>query len=164
MKRWYLVCTANLFAFLLLVSLGGVASAQQPSQDQVNAIRQSCRSDFQSYCSGVPTGGSAALQCLQSHVSQLSPSCQGAVGAVSGSASARPPPASGQAAPPQAPQPAMTKREEIALMRRSCGGDFRAYCRGVPLGGGGAISCLAENQSRLSPACQSALAQAHGTR
>jgi hypothetical protein len=111
----------------------------------------------------VPTGGSAALQCLQSHVSQLSPSCQGAVGAVSGSASARPPPASAQAAPPQSPPPAMTRREEMALMRRSCGGDFRTFCRGVPLGGGAGASCLAENQSRLSPACQSALAQAHGT-
>ena len=40
------------------------APAQKPNQTQINAIRQACRSDYQTYCSSVPTGGSAALACL----------------------------------------------------------------------------------------------------
>ena len=36
----------------------------------------------------------------------------------------------------------MTMREELALVRQSCAGDFRALCSGVPLGGGRAIACL----------------------
>jgi hypothetical protein len=142
---------------LLLLPLAVVAAAQQPSQAQANAIRQSCRSDYQSFCSSVPTGGQASLQCLQSHMSQLSPPCQSAVGG-SGAASANPP---AQAAAPSAPPPNMSPREKMAMMRRSCGGDFRAYCRGVPIGGGEAMRCLAENQSRLSPACRGVMAEAH---
>jgi hypothetical protein len=52
----------------------------------------------------------------------------------------------------------------MALMRRSCGGDFRAYCQGVRPGGGRGLACLAENQSRLSPSCRDALAEARGGR
>ena len=47
--------------------IAGVSWAQQPTQAQQNAIRQNCRSDYQSYCSAVPTGGQASLQCLQQH-------------------------------------------------------------------------------------------------
>jgi hypothetical protein len=169
MKRSIPILVAQSLSGILLFQ-AGAAVAQQPSQAQANAIRQSCRSDYQAHCSSVPTGGSAALQCLQSNLSQLSPSCQTAVSAVSGGVSAAHPPAGGApteaptasapSAPPSSAPPPMTPREKMAIMRRSCGGDFRAYCRGVPLGGGGGIRCLEENQSRLSPACRDVLAQA----
>jgi hypothetical protein len=55
-------------------------------------------------------------------------------------------------------------REEVALMRRSCGGDYRSYCSGVQPGGGRAIACLSENEARLSPSCRGALAEARGMR
>lgn len=45
------------------------------------------------------------------------------------------------------------------LLRRSCGGDFRAYCSGVPLGGGRAMACLMQNEARLSQPCKAALAE-----
>lgn len=173
MKRSTPLFVGQLLCGILLLQVDG-AIAQQPSQTQANAIRQSCRSDYQSHCSGVPTGGSAALQCLQNNLSQLSPSCQTAVGAVSGGASSHPPSASAppggvpstsmQSAPPSSAPMAMSPREKMAIMRRSCGGDFRAYCRGVPLGGGEGMRCLAENQSRLSPACKDVLAEARGAR
>jgi hypothetical protein len=153
------------FALLGFALLGftGSASAQQPTQAQTSAIKQSCRSDYQSYCASVPAGGRASLQCLQEHLVDLSPPCQTAVSAVSGGGSAHPPAAASQA-PPQGAPPAMSMREEMALMRRSCGGDFRAYCRGVQPGGGRGLACLSENQSRLSPPCRSALAEARGGR
>ena len=37
------------------------ALAQQPTQQQANAIRSSCRGDYMNVCSGVPTGGMPAL-------------------------------------------------------------------------------------------------------
>jgi len=51
------------------------AWAQQPSPDQINAIRASCRSDFMANCSGVPRGGAEALACLKQHMAQLSAPC-----------------------------------------------------------------------------------------
>jgi hypothetical protein len=149
------------------------ADAQQPTQAQANAIRQSCRSDYQAHCASVPTGGTAALQCLQSNVAKLSPACQQAVGATTGAATsgapagtAQPPaaPPAAAAQPRPAPAPALTPRQEAALMRQSCGPDFRAFCRGVPLGGGRAISCLADHQENLSSGCRNALAAARGAR
>src|SRR4051794_2189844 len=88
---------------VLLCCLAGQAAAQQPTQAQRDAIRQSCRSDYQSYCADVPSGGQASLQCLQQHQAELSPSCQSAVTAI-GTQHA---PAASQAAPPAAP-PEMT--------------------------------------------------------
>jgi hypothetical protein len=161
---------ATVLLGLLVFQLTGSAFAQQPSQAQGNAIRQSCRSDYQSYCSSVPTGGMASLQCLQGHMNELSPACQTAVGSASGGGGSGGPPSSGaQSAPPSrmppnSAPPQMAPREKMAMMRRSCGGDFRAYCRGVPLGGGEAMRCLADNQSRLSPACRDVMAEARGAR
>jgi len=169
MTRATRIIGVRLLLALLLVGLAGTASAQQPTQAQASAIRSSCRSDYQSNCSGVPTGGMAALQCLQGHIANLSPPCQTAVNAVGDGGSARPPAQSSQSPPsygasPAAPPGGMSMRQEAMLMRRSCGRDFRAYCQGVELGGGRALACLAANQTRLSPPCKGALAEAQGTR
>ena len=59
--------------------------AQQPSSAQVSAIRQACRGDYQMHCAGVPTGGSAALACLQQNAAKTSATCQQALRAVGGS-------------------------------------------------------------------------------
>jgi Cysteine rich repeat len=143
----------------LAVCQASAANAQQPSQAQANAIRQSCRGDYQAHCAGVPTGGSAALQCLKENMASLSPACQSAVSATrSGTAATAPAGAASQA--PAAPT--MTPREQAMAMRRACGGDFRRYCPGVALGGGRALACLADHRESLSPPCQEALASARG--
>ena len=80
-----------------LLALVVPALAQQPSQEQISAIRSNCRSDFLSNCSGVPRGGAEAVRCLKDHMAQLSPGCQAAVSAIT------PPPAPKVAAPPPAP-------------------------------------------------------------
>ena len=145
------------------------AGAQQPTQAQANAIRQSCRSDYQANCASVPTGGTAALQCLQSNLAKLSPACQQAVGATTGAARSGAPAGTAQPTAPAAtaqprPAPAMNPRQQAVLMRRACGVDFRTFCRGVPLGGGSAMSCLADHQESLSPGCRDAIAAARGAR
>src|ERR1700716_1203152 len=63
-------------------------AAKKPSSAQVAAIRSACRSDYQKVCAGVPTGGAAALQCLEKNKSKVSGGCQQAVDAASGGAAA----------------------------------------------------------------------------
>jgi hypothetical protein len=152
-------------AFATILAAASGVSAQQPSQQQINTVKQSCRSDYMNVCASVPTGGRAALQCLQQHQSDVSAPCQSALAAIGGAATSAtgstqmPHSVPPQGGPPQGAAP-LSIRQQAALMRRACGEDFRAYCRGVGLGGGHAIACLSENQARLSPGCRSALAEA----
>jgi hypothetical protein len=141
-------------------------SSSQPSQTQIDTIRQACRTDYQAACAGVPTGGAAALSCLQKNIATLSQPCQQAVNATS---SAQPSanitattsdPKSMTTGAAMAPNPgALTLRQEILLVRSSCRQDFRMQCGGVPLGGGKIVECLRANKMSLSPKCQGALAQ-----
>ncbi len=148
-------------------------AAKKPSDAQVAAIRSSCRSDYQKVCAGVPTGGSAALQCLEKNKSKVSASCQKAVSAASGGtttpAAGGAPTATATAAPAAAPAAAapatvlvlrpMRPREELFVLRSACGGDVRALCGGVQPGGGRIVQCLATQAASISPACKDVLAQ-----
>jgi len=156
----------------LTLCLGVADLRAAPTQAQQQAIRSSCQSDYRAYCASVPTGGSAALQCLQKNVASLSPSCQQAVQAASGGASTAAPeggtaPAATTTAPattaPAAPASkapviiVLQPGQEIALMRQACGADYRAHCAGVRIIGGGALSCLVSNAASLSAPCKSML-------
>ena len=80
--------------------------------------------------------------------------------------STAPPPAAAAttAAPAAAAAPAaivlrpMRPREELLVMRSTCGGDIRSLCGGIAPGGGRIVQCLASNSASLSPACTSVLA------
>lgn len=65
---------------------------------------------------------------------------------------AAPAPAAVTAAPP--PQTHQPKLGEAILIRRFCTTDFRVLCKGVPLGQGRAVQCLANNAAALSPGCR----------
>src|SRR6266446_779765 len=148
-------------------------TAKKPDNAQVAAIRGACRSDYQKVCAGVPTGGSAALQCLEKNKSKVSAPCQQAVGAASGgattsaaggAATAAPAAAAPAGAPAAAPSPAlvlrpMRPREELFVLRSACGGDVRSLCGGVQPGGGRIVQCLATRAASLSPACKEVLSQ-----
>jgi hypothetical protein len=144
--------------------------AKKPSSAQVAAIRSACRSDYQKVCAGVPTGGAAALQCLEKNKSKVSGACEKAVSAASGGGAAPAAggaPATATAAPGAAPATAapapalvlrpMRPREELFVMRSACGGDVRALCGGIPVGGGRIVRCLATQAASLSPACKDVL-------
>lgn len=152
-----------LSAAIALIAGCGTAAAQQPTQAQADAIRQSCRSDYQSHCASVPPGGSASLQCLQRNLATLSPGCQSAVTAAGGSTAAAPPTAAPQTTTrPAAPPSPMPMREQAMMMRQSCGVDFRTWCQGVGLGGGRALACLADHRESLSEPCREALGHMQG--
>jgi hypothetical protein len=147
-------------------------TANKPSDAQIAAIRSACRSDYQKTCAGVPTGGAAALNCLEKNKSKLSGNCQQAVNAASGGTTT---PAAGAvpaaaataspgAAPAAAPAPVlvlrpMRPREELFVLRSACGGDVRALCGSVAPGGGRIVQCLATKAASLSPACKDVLTQ-----
>src|SRR5450631_1439307 len=57
-------------------------AAAQPSPEQIETIRQACRSDFIAHCTSVQPGGREALQCLERNAAQLSTECSSAVSAV----------------------------------------------------------------------------------
>ena len=65
--RWKLVFAAGPALAGVSLMLSAIADAQ-PTTAQQNAIRQSCRSDFMTHCSGVTPGGADALACLQQHL------------------------------------------------------------------------------------------------
>ena len=92
---------AGCIALLMVASIGvgSDAFAQRPSQAQINAMRQSCRSDYMAHCSSVPTGGAPALNCLKQNLANLSPGCQTAVKAITPES---PPAAASTASPSQA--------------------------------------------------------------
>lgn len=139
----------------------GAQTAAQPTEAQRDAVKSACRSDFMAQCSGVTPGGAAALSCLQQHSARLSAPCQQAVAAIgaagapaagAGDATAAAPPATRPAA-----MPVFSPREEVMIVRETCGPDFRAFCRMVPIGGGRVIECLRDNLQRVSPACHRVL-------
>jgi Cysteine rich repeat len=141
---------------------------KNPSSAQVAAIRSACRSDYQRTCAGVPTGGAAALNCLEKNKSKLSAGCQQAVNAASGGAATpaaeSAPATAATASPGAAPAPAlmlrpMRPREELFVLWSACGGDVRSLCAGVPVGGGRIVQCLATQAASLSPACKEVLGQ-----
>ena len=104
MRHWVAVGFLLAAAWFALVGQGW---AQQPSQSQVSAIRQSCRSDYQVYCASVPPGGQASLACLKEHSAKLSPSCGRAVAAIGGGPSDARSPVAPPAIPgPSSPAPA----------------------------------------------------------
>ncbi len=72
----------GLVMVLALLVPGVSAPAQQPTQAQLGAIRQSCRADYGTVCAGVPAGGAAALQCLQQHAAGVSAPCRQALAAI----------------------------------------------------------------------------------
>lgn len=144
------------------------APAGKPSDAQASAIRSACGSDYPKVCAGVPTGGAAALQCLEKNKTKLSAGCEKAVAAVGGAAAPAAAPAGTPAATATAraaaPAPTvivlrpMRPREELLVLRSACGGDVRSLCGGVPPGGGRIVQCLARNAGSLSPACKDVLA------
>jgi cysteine rich repeat protein len=152
-------------------STKAAATAGKPSSAQIAAVRSNCRSDYPKVCAGVPTGGAAALECLEKNKAKLSAGCGKAVAAAGGGgaapAAAGAAPTSANAAPAAAPAAEaaplrlrpMLPREVLFVARSACGADVRALCAGVPVGGGRIVECLASQPAALSPACRDVLGQ-----
>jgi hypothetical protein len=172
------------------IAIATPAYSQAPTDAQRSAIRAECRSDYEAHCASIPPGGMASLQCLQKNMSSLSSGCQSAVRAVGTPSESRaePPttPAKTESEPTGAPKeesaaaPARPAAEgaatpkaatattgkpsnaNIAAIRSACRSDYSKVCAGVPTGGAPALQCLEKNKSRVSAACQKAVAAVSG--
>jgi hypothetical protein len=157
-------------AGLLISIIASPLAAQQPTNEQRDAIRSSCRSDFIAYCSGVQPGGKEALECLRRSDAKLTPACKSALSAV---APAKPvAPVAGQPADTDTPQTAPEnppseppreaqaepKEDQINAIRRACTlNDFIAHCSWIQPSSPEILLCLQANAANLSPTCQAAL-------
>jgi hypothetical protein len=45
-------------------------------RDEARVVRANCGSDLQKFCADVRLGGGRALQCLRTHATELTPTCQ----------------------------------------------------------------------------------------
>jgi hypothetical protein len=178
---------AALLPFLTVATLAAMTPAfsQAPTEAQREAIKSECRSDYMAHCSSIPPGGAASLECLQKNMSSLAPGCQSAVRAVEApsaepKAESKPEsaPAATEAKPAQEPASAPaaapaakaaasspTKKPssaQISAIRSACRSDYPKVCAGVPTGGAPALECLEKNKSKVSAACQKAVAAAGG--
>ncbi len=182
MKIRHFRVSGPLLAGLFLASWFAPAAAQQPTPDQIAAIRQSCRSDFMSNCAGVQPGTREALECLKRNADKVSAPCRSAldgVGAKPAAEGSAPPPAAPKPEPAQAttapPPPAepvppsveaapaaavhkKPNQRQTGAVRAACRSDFMAQCPGVKPGGTAALNCLRSLSAQLSPACGSAVA------
>ena len=170
------------------IAIATPAYSQAPTDAQRSAIRAECRSDYQAHCASIPPGGMASLQCLQKNMSSLSSGCQSAVRAVEAPSESRAEPsatapAKAESAPAAAPKdeaaatPATPKaatkaatattgkpsNAKIAAIRSACRSDYPKVCAGVPTGGTPALQCLQKNTSKVSAACQKAVAAVDGS-
>lgn len=164
---------AALWSLSVMIVLATAMSAisQQPTDEQRNAIRSACRSDYEANCASVPPGGAASLQCLQKNMSKLSGSCQQAVKAIEPAAApkAETAPAPAAPAPAKAAAPAAVPKAaattpsqkptdaQTAAIRSACRSDYQKNCASVPPGGAPALNCLEKNKSKLSASCQQAV-------
>lgn len=140
------------------------APVKQPSSAQVSAIKSACRSDYPKVCASVTPGGAAALECLEKNKARVSPSCQSALSAASGTAATATPAGAAPATAPAATPATLVlrplrPREQLFVAQSACGADIRTICAGVEAGGGRIIQCLAGNAASLSPACREVLAR-----
>jgi len=108
--------------------------AQRKAERQAQRANRpgiACRADAQALC-GSAERGAARQQCLRQHEPQLSPACRQALGDV------------------------MTARREA---RVACRADRLALCKGEAGQPNAGLSCLQEQQARVSPQCSAALAR-----
>jgi Cysteine rich repeat len=130
-------------------------AASQPSAGQIEAIRQACRADFISYCSGVQPGSREALLCLQHNAPQLSRACSGAISAAAANPVPPQQPASATSQPQQS-QP--SEQDELRTVHQACTlDDFMSHCSWIQPTSPELVLCLRANAAQLSSGCQIAV-------
>jgi hypothetical protein len=157
-------CRSDYMAHCASVPPGGKA-ALACLQKNVSSLSPSCQSAVNAM-----NGGAAAPAATEKPPSAPAAAAPAeptppAAAATAAPAEPTPPAAAATAAPSAAAAPAyppMSPRQEMMILRRSCGPDYRALCGGVPPGGGRVVACLRANGPSLSPQCRHAIMSALG--
>jgi hypothetical protein len=138
------------------------AAAQQPTQEQREAIRSACMADFLANCEGTEPGGREAFECLVRHETALHPACKTAVNAAmpKPAETAQPPAPTVAPPPPVAVQvaPAPPASDQLTAVQKACTlNDLVAHCSWIAPTNPEILLCLKANAADLSPSCQVAV-------
>jgi hypothetical protein len=130
---------ALLFIATMLLLPVGHAGAQD---SVMGYVMESCEADFKQYCSQVTPGEGRLLHCAAAHEDKLSGQCSYALY--------------------QAASMLEQLTAAIVYVASECETDIRNFCAGVEAGEGRILSCLADNQTKVSDGCRTALADTVG--
>jgi hypothetical protein len=134
-------------------------AAAGPDPAKLKALKFTCRGDFRRLCRNVPQGPEA-FACLQAHSAQLSTNCRTSVADLAESmpaGAAMPAPVPTAVKPAPAPHPPKAPVVDAAVVLRACKLDLIRHCRGVGVGGGKIMACLAAHEADLGFRCRTAM-------
>jgi hypothetical protein len=111
-------------------------TAKMPGAETPPRPLAACRADIQANCKDLPQGRGQRLQCLRVSRDKTSPECQAAL---------------------QALDRLQAARKEVNMV---CRADFKDFCGGTEKRYAARMTCLKQNEGKLSTACKAALAAA----
>ncbi len=94
-----------------------------------------CRADAEKLCKDVQPGDGRLARCLKQREASVSPACKDAMAQA---------------------------RQKMQALREACRGDAKQYCRSVKHAHGRMLTCLKQNEAKLSEGCRAAMQGAHG--
>ena len=106
-----------------------------PVLAQEQAGLGACQPDVEKLCKDVKPGEGRIARCLKQNEANLSPACKDAMAQA---------------------------RQKMQALRDACGADAKQYCKGVRHGHGRILTCLKQNEAKLSEGCRAAMQGAHG--
>ncbi len=159
-------CRSDYQAHCASIPPGGMASLQC-LQKNMSSLSSGCQSAVRA--AGTPSEAKAPSETktpseakAPSEVKAEPPTTPAKTGSEPAVESAAP--AGPKTAPPKAATATTGKpsNANIAAIRSACRSDYSRVCAGVPTGGAPALQCLEKNKSRVSAACQKAVAAVGG--
>lgn len=131
----------NIFALilgsLLLCSAGAYAAEEDPQDQKTmnetftsgseHALKSACSTDIKHYCKDVTPGEGRIASCLRAYNDKVSSTCKDQMHAM---------------------------REEFKEIHKACKNDVEKFCKDVEPGKGRIMSCLKQNEDKLSHSCR----------
>jgi hypothetical protein len=158
-------CRSDYEAHCASVPRGGMASLQC-LQKNMSSLSSSCQSAVRAV--GTPSEAKAPSEVKAEPAKTESepavPPKEESAAAPARPAAEGAAPATAKAANPKAATATTSKpsKANIAAIRSACRSDYSRVCASVPTGGAPALQCLEQNKSRVSAACQKAVAAVGG--
>lgn len=127
----------TVFAFLLGLLVGEVATAQSGAAGLVQRVAEGCQKEIDTHCKAVTPGEGRVFACLYAYSDKLSGRCEYALY--------------------EASKELAFVLSKLNYVADSCATDLSKYCADLKPGEGRLVSCLKKNQGKTTPACQQAL-------
>jgi hypothetical protein len=156
-------CRSDYEAHCASIPPGGMASLQCLQQN-MSSLSPGCQGAVRAIePAAAPKAESAPAAAPKAESTPSRPAAETAAPAAAPKSESKSEPKSEPARPAAAATSAKKPSSaEIAAIRSACRSDYPKVCAGVPTGGAPALQCLEKNKSKVSGACEKALAAAGG--